>query len=96
MTEEHIGVEILEREECLRMLGEQVVGRLGFVDLGQPLILPVNFELDDDVVVFRSAEGTKLRSGLGSEVCFEVDGVDRVARAGWSGSSRAYWRRPPC
>jgi nitroimidazol reductase NimA-like FMN-containing flavoprotein (pyridoxamine 5'-phosphate oxidase superfamily) len=84
MTEEHAGVEIIEREECLRLLGEQVVGRLGFVDLGQPLILPVNFELDDDVVVFRPAEGTKLRSGLGSEVCFEVDGVDRVARAGWS------------
>jgi len=67
MTDEHAGLDVLEREECLRLLGEEVVGRLGFVDLGQPLILPVNFELDGDVVVFRSAESTKLRSGLGSE-----------------------------
>lgn len=84
MTVEHADLEILEREECLRLLGEEVVGRLGVVDLGQPLIRPVNFVLDDDVIVFRSAEGSKLSGGLGSEVCFEVDGVDRVARAGWS------------
>ena len=54
------------------------------VDGGQPVILPVNFLLADDAVVFRTAAGTKLRRAHGSPACFEVDDIDTAGRAGWS------------
>lgn len=77
------GIEVLDRDACLVLLGSEDVGRLGVVDGGIPLIFPVNYVLDGDVVVFRTAPGTKL-DGAGSPACFEVDALDRTTRTGWS------------
>ena len=80
----HSGMEIISRDECLRLLGAQKFGRLGFVVDGQPLILPVNYALQGDVVLFRSGEGTKLEAATNARVAFEVDEVDVDAGTGWS------------
>ena len=78
------GIEWLDREECLALLGAEVVGRLGIVAGGAPTIFPVNYALDGDTVVFRIDPGTKLDQGPRAPVCFEIDRVDPGRRTGWS------------
>ena len=74
----------LDRDECLALLRADVVGRIAVLDGTSPRIFPVNYVLDGEAVVFRSADGTKVDDGPRAEVCFEIDGFDREARTGWS------------
>jgi uncharacterized protein len=79
------GIEMLEREECFRLLRTQEVGRLGVVRGGFPAIFPVNYVVDEDGVVFRTDVGTKLEGATrGASVVFEVDHLDASTRSGWS------------
>ena len=78
------GLERLDRDECLRLLAADEVGRLAIVDFGTPAIFPVNYVMDGDTPVFRSDPGTKLDHGPRSRACFEVDSFDRETRTGWS------------
>jgi nitroimidazol reductase NimA-like FMN-containing flavoprotein (pyridoxamine 5'-phosphate oxidase superfamily) len=78
------GLEVLDRVECLLRLGNEHVGRLGVCVDGQPLVLPINYVLDGDDIVFRSDRGTKVHSALGHRVAFEIDGHDAFSHAGWS------------
>lgn len=79
------GLEMLPASECWRLLGEQVVGRIGLVVDGQPEILPVNYLVFEHTVVFRTEGGTKLRSLEDyPAVAFEVDVTDVERRTGWS------------
>src|SRR4051794_33416665 len=48
----------LTRDECLRLIAARRIGRLAFIHrAGLPLILPVNYVLDDDAVLIRSGPG---------------------------------------
>ena len=76
--------ETLERDECLSLLAECVVGRLALLVDGRPEILPVNYGVDGDVVVFRTATGTILNQAALSIVAFEVDDFDPADHSGWS------------
>jgi nitroimidazol reductase NimA-like FMN-containing flavoprotein (pyridoxamine 5'-phosphate oxidase superfamily) len=81
------GLEVIPRKECLALLAGQKVGRLGFVVDGQPMVMPVNYALHGDVVVFRTGEGSILGAAHSAKVAFEVDEVDEVdagAGSGWS------------
>ena len=79
------GLEMLDREECLRLLGEVQVGRVGVATEAMPVVLPVNFVLDGERIVFSSAQGTKLYvAATGAQVAFEADDVDAGSRWGWS------------
>lgn len=80
----HSGLERLSREECVSLLRSQDVGRLVVVDGGRPLIFPVNYAMDGEAPVFRTASGTKLWAASRSPVAFEIDAVDGDARTGWS------------
>jgi uncharacterized protein len=75
---------VISRRECLALLAGQKVGRLGFVVGGQPMVLPVNYAVDGDVVVFRTGEGSKLEAAHGAKVAFEIDAVDDATGTGWS------------
>jgi nitroimidazol reductase NimA-like FMN-containing flavoprotein (pyridoxamine 5'-phosphate oxidase superfamily) len=77
-------IETLDREECVRLLATQTVGRVVVVDHGSPHIVPVNYALDGDAIVFRTAVGTKLDGASRSPVAFEVDDLHAVDRTGWS------------
>jgi nitroimidazol reductase NimA-like FMN-containing flavoprotein (pyridoxamine 5'-phosphate oxidase superfamily) len=79
-----VPAEELTRERCLDLLRSEEVGRLAVVVGGRPDIMPVNYLLDGDGVVIRTAEGTKLKAASGAPVAFEVDEVDRDGRSGWS------------
>ena len=78
------GLEVIPRKECLLLLAGQKVGRLGFVVDGQPMVLPVNYAVHGDVVVFRTGEGSMLGAAHATKVAFEVDDVDTDAGSGWS------------
>ena len=79
------GLEVLSTAECHELLSTTAVGRIGFVDAGSPLILPVNFTMDGAAVVFRSAPGSKLAAAmLQRPVAFEIDDWDPVNHTGWS------------
>ena len=78
------GIEVLDYAECMRLLGTKQVGRLGFAVWGGPEILPVNYVLDGDAVVFATGAGSKLSAVVRSPVVFEVDDTDERTRSGWS------------
>ena len=79
------GLEVLERDECLRLLSHNRIGRVAVVDGGTPLLLPVAYALDGDDVIFRTGAGSKLAAVRhGSPAAFEIDGADEVGRTGWS------------
>ena len=84
MTDRNSGLEILSRDECLELLAGEEVGRLAVVDGLHPRIFPVNYAMDGDTIVIRTAPGTKLTFGTRSPVCFEIDHYDRAGREGWS------------
>lgn len=81
-------LEEIEREECVGLLATQTMGRLAMADHGYypPHIVPVNFILDGDVVVFRSDAGLKFKLSVLAEhsVSFEIDSVDTAGRLAWS------------
>lgn len=78
-------LEVLERGEALRLLACAEVGRVGFVADGEPVVLPVNFVVDHESIVFRTAAGSKLDAAIGGAlVAFEVDDTDPRLHAGWS------------
>jgi hypothetical protein len=74
----------LDAEECYRLLAAQEIGRLGVNAERYPLIFPVNYALDRDVVVVRTHAGTMLSAAGHANVTFEVDEIDRRTRTGWS------------
>lgn len=78
------GIERLFRNECFELLAQQMVGRLAVVEGGAPTIFPMNYALDGDTVVFRTAPGSKLEAARRSPVCFEIDRFDEARQAGWS------------
>jgi nitroimidazol reductase NimA-like FMN-containing flavoprotein (pyridoxamine 5'-phosphate oxidase superfamily) len=77
-------LETIPRDECVHLLGTREVGRLGFLQGAELVILPVNYAVDGEIVVFRTDEGAKLEGAPLSRVAFEVDAIDPATRQGWS------------
>lgn len=78
------GLEVMDRIECLRMLEAEDVGRLAILQGSAPVIFPMNYVLDGESIVFRTAPGAKLSHGPHSLVAFEIDYLSREERCGWS------------
>ena len=77
-------VEVLDESECRALLLRQPVGRVAYVtDDGKPMIVPVDFMVVDDLVVFLSDPGDKLSHVPMRQVCFEADGIQLVEHV-WS------------
>ena len=79
-----VQLESLGREDCIALLAGGVVGRLGLLVDGQPEILPVDYALDGEVVVFRTGTGSVLNQAALAVVAFEVDRFDDSGQTGWS------------
>ena len=78
------GIEAIDRAECLELLAGEVIGRLAVSDHGAPMVFPVNYALDGESIVFRTAPGTKVDVQGLTPACFEIDSFDREKRTGWS------------
>jgi nitroimidazol reductase NimA-like FMN-containing flavoprotein (pyridoxamine 5'-phosphate oxidase superfamily) len=74
----------MDRAESLRMVAGEEVGRIAVVVGGAPHVVPVNYVVDGDAIVFRTAAGTKLAGAASGPIAFEVDSFDRASRSGWS------------
>jgi len=79
------GLEVLDRDECLRLLDRVAVGRVAYTSQALPCILPVNFRRDGDRILFRTGDGSKLAMATRNTVVgFEVDDLDPGTQSGWS------------
>ncbi|WP_018658580.1 pyridoxamine 5'-phosphate oxidase family protein [Actinomadura flavalba] len=83
--------EELDRAECLRLVSPGGVGRVAFDDGEGPAVLPVNYVVDGERIIFRTGLGGRIDFSLTSvlrgarvRVAFEVDSIDFDAREGWS------------
>jgi uncharacterized protein len=79
------GLEVLGRDECLRLLAVATLGRIGFTSGALPTVLPVTFHLDEEHIYVRTGRGSTLDAALqNSVVAFEADDFDPVDHCGWS------------
>lgn len=66
--------------ECWDLLRANEFGRLAFRLVDEMHITPINYAVDHDTLLFRTAEGSKLLGvALGAEVAFEIDEIDEDA-----------------
>jgi nitroimidazol reductase NimA-like FMN-containing flavoprotein (pyridoxamine 5'-phosphate oxidase superfamily) len=73
----------LTEAECWNLLGAVSLGRLVTTVNGWTEIFPVNFVVQKNTLLFRTAEGTKLlTAALNEHVLFEAD--DHTLTEGWS------------
>lgn len=75
----------IEPEECWSLLSQRCVGRLAVAVPGSaPLVIPVNYVVDRQAIVFRSGAGEKVDSLHHHPVSFEIDEIDPFHHTGWS------------
>lgn len=79
------GSEVLDGEECLRLLATVTLGRIALSSGALPTVLPVNFLLDRDRIVVRTLRDSKLDAAVrNAVVAFEVDDFQPTCGSGWS------------
>lgn len=75
----------LSAEECRLLIQEGGVGRVAFRSSKGLEIVPVNFQVHGDSIVFRTTPYTELGlHGPGANAVFEVDALDAEQQLGWS------------
>jgi uncharacterized protein len=75
----------LDRDDCLRLLDQGVLGRVVYTDAAMPAAQPVNYLLDGQEVVFRTGGGSKLAAATRrAVVAVQADQIDSDTRTGWS------------
>lgn len=86
MDNDRHGPEIreLSAEECYQKLASHSIGRIGVIVDLYPLIIPVNYTLDRDAVVIRTAPDTVIVDADQTKVTLQVDEFDLDERSGWS------------
>ncbi|MCK8437251.1 DUF1918 domain-containing protein [Streptomyces sp. D2-8] len=74
----------LGRDACRALLSTHGVGRVSVSTPDGPAVVPVNYEVVDDAIAFRTAPALVPAMAVGSDVAFEVDQVDTAMSQGWS------------
>src|ERR1700746_1661868 len=84
-------LEELDEPECLRLIAPGGIGRIAVTRRVGPTVLPVNYQLHQGTIVFRTVEDSPtdedLRTGIANaeyKVAFEIDAFSMTAREGWS------------
>lgn len=73
--EEPVGM--MTTDECWEMLRANEFGRLAFHLAGEVHLAPINYAVDHDTLLFRTAEGSKLLGvEMNPDVAFEIDEFD--------------------
>ncbi|NNE73200.1 MAG: pyridoxamine 5'-phosphate oxidase family protein [Acidimicrobiales bacterium] len=85
LLQDRQGLEVLSWDECLDKLRHHSVGRVGFLDRGETVILPVNYAYIGASVLFRTTTGSILHNVMmNDQMSFEIDEWDEEERSGWS------------
>ena len=75
----------LTDERCWELLASRDVGRLAVSVANRPDVFPVNYRVDGETILIRTAAGNKLAAAtLGKGVAFEVDALNESVETGWS------------
>jgi len=79
-------LERLDRAACLELLRTVPIGRVAWADdYGWVTVLPVNFVLDGDTIIFRTSAGAKLAAVEEQRpLTFQADDVEPALQIGWS------------
>ncbi|HUY44329.1 MAG TPA: pyridoxamine 5'-phosphate oxidase family protein [Streptosporangiaceae bacterium] len=84
-------IEELDQAECLRLVSGQEVGRIAYNGRFGPTVVPVNYLLYEESIVFRTGQDSPmdedLRTGIADaeyKIAFEIDELHPVTRDGWS------------
>ena len=84
-------VEVLDEKACLSLIAGGGVGRIGYTGRFGPTVLPVNYDLYERTIVFRTGMGSAmvedLRTGIADaeySVAFEIDQMQPATQEGWS------------
>ncbi|WP_410665910.1 pyridoxamine 5'-phosphate oxidase family protein [Amycolatopsis sp. lyj-84] len=79
-----LGLETLDREQCLSLLAGSGLGRVVFTSRALPAIQPARFALYHGAIVIRTPSQSALFAGvLDSVVAFAVDGFATDLGTGW-------------
>jgi uncharacterized protein len=71
--------------ECRDLMGSTSVGRVAFVDEDGPVVLPINYVLDGEFVLFRTSPHNAIARYVDtSMLALEVDEFDDFTQSGWS------------
>ncbi len=71
-------------DECRARLSTHGLGRVAVSTPDGPGVFPVNYEVVDDTIAFRTAPDSAPAAAVGTDVAFEVDHVDEAMSLGWS------------
>lgn len=75
----------LSHEDCARLLGAGVAGRVAIGTPNGPHIVPVNYVVDGESILLRTTAYSLLGTyGHNEQLCFEVDQFDYELKRGWS------------
>lgn len=74
----------LSEEECMSLLARSMIGRLAVVVDNYPVIFPVNYAMDCNMITFRTDPGTKFDAAQYGNVSFQVDQMEALGRSAWS------------
>ncbi|MGW2745570.1 DUF1918 domain-containing protein [Streptomyces sp. NPDC001450] len=74
----------LSPDECRALLSTHGVGRVAVSTPDGPAVVPVNYEVIDDAIAYRTTPDSVPAAAVGAEVAFEVDHVDEALSQGWS------------
>jgi uncharacterized protein len=75
----------LTPDECMVLVATVPLGRVGLSMQALPVVLPVNFVVVGNGIVFPSVHGTRLlNAASGAIVAFEADAYEPSGRCGWS------------
>jgi hypothetical protein len=80
-----LGLEVLAEAECQRLLHSASFGRVGVATAGVAMILPVNYAMVGDDIVFFTGPGLKLSAAQAQKtMTFQIDDYDAERNSGWS------------
>jgi nitroimidazol reductase NimA-like FMN-containing flavoprotein (pyridoxamine 5'-phosphate oxidase superfamily) len=84
-------IEELDEADCLALIAPGGIGRIAHTGRYGPTVLPVNYQLLGNTIVFRTGEDSPLEEDLRTnirhaeyQVAFEIDEIDLAAKEGWS------------
>ena len=85
MTEPRDRSTVLDDATSRQLLGTVRVGRVALPDEPSPTVLPVDFVVHGETIIFRTVEGAKLEAARArGPASFQADGVDPTFDTGWS------------
>jgi nitroimidazol reductase NimA-like FMN-containing flavoprotein (pyridoxamine 5'-phosphate oxidase superfamily) len=77
-------LQALSPAECVDLLEPGGIGRVGITDEEGVIILPVNYAVIGQAIIYRTAPDTLLALRANTQVSFEVDQCDETLHEGWS------------